>query len=187
LAITKGKKNELIEGYAELVGKSQAVIIAQYGGMNVPQLNKVRAQLRDAKAEFHITKNTLIARSFKDAGYTVPAEWLQGSTAIGFCFGDPPAVAKLLGQLSKEIDKLKIVGGVVGGQAIDPAGVTELALLPSLDVLRAQLIAAISAPASNLVGVLNAAVGSVMYALQARIDKEQPAEGGEPVAVPASA
>lgn len=187
MAITKDKKNELVEGYAELVGKSQAVIIAQYGGMNVPQLNKVRAQLRDAKAEFHITKNTLIARSFKDAGYAVPEEWLKGSTAVGFCFGDPPAVAKLLGQLSREIDKLKIVGGVVGGLAIDPAGVTELASLPSLDTLRAQLIAAISAPASNLVGVLNAAVGSVMYALQARIDKEPPAEGGVSAEAPAEA
>jgi large subunit ribosomal protein L10 len=176
LAISKVRKGELVADYTELVHRSQAMIIATYGGMNMPQFNKVRNQLREAKAEFHVTKNTLIARTFKEAGYQVPDEWLKGATAVGFCFGDPPAAAKLLGQLSTEIENLKIVGGVVGGQTVDSSGVKELATLPSLNVLRAQLLGAISGPASGLVGVLNAAIGGVMYALQARIDKETPAE-----------
>ena len=176
MAITKERKNELVSGYDDLVKKSQAVIITTYGGMNMPQFNKVRAKIREAKAEFHVTKNTLIARSFKEAGYTVPEEWLKGSTAVSFCFGDPPEVAKLMGQLATEIENLKIIGGIVGGQAVDPAGVKELASLPSLDIIRAQLIGAISGPAAGIVGALNAVVGGVTYALQARIDKEQPAE-----------
>ena len=176
MAISKQRKGELVGGYTDLVHKSQAMIIATYGGMNMIQFNKVRAQLRDAKAEFHVTKNTLIARTFKEAGYTVPDEWLKGATAVGFCFGDPPAVAKLLGTLSNEIESLKIVGGVVGGQTVDKNGVKELATLPSLDVLRAQLLGAIAGPASGLVSVLNAAMGGVMYALQAHIDKEPPVE-----------
>jgi large subunit ribosomal protein L10 len=180
LAITKKRKGELITDYSELLQKSQAVIIATYGGMNMPQFNKVRAQVRNAQGEFHVTKNTLMARTLKEAGFNVPEEWLQGATAISFCFGDPPPVAKALGQLSKEIENLKIVGGVVSGQAIDANGLTQLATLPTMDVLRAQLIGTISAPAAGLVGVLNAAVGSVMYALQARIDKEQPAETQAP-------
>lgn len=176
MAISKNRKTELVAGYDELLKKSSAVIITNYGGMNMPQFNKVRAQIREAKAEFHVTKNTLMARTFKEAGISVPEEWLTGATAIGFCFSDPPAVAKVMGQLSTEIDKLKIVGGVVGGKAVDAEGVKALATLPSLDTLRAQLIGAIAAPASGLVGVLNSVVGSVMFALQARIDKEQPAE-----------
>jgi large subunit ribosomal protein L10 len=176
LAISKNRKTELIMGYGELIKKSQAVIITTYGGMNMLQFNKVRAQIREAKAEFHVTKNTLIALTFKEAGYSVPDEWLKGSTAVSFCFGDPPAVAKLMGQLATEIENLKIVGGVVGGQAVDTAGVKELASLPSLDVIRAQLIGVISGPAAGIVGALNAVVGGVTYALQARIDKEQPAE-----------
>ena len=176
MAITKDRKTELVAGYDELLKKSSAVIITNYGGMNMPQFNKVRAQIRDAKAEFHVTKNTLMARTFKEAGYNVPDEWLKGATAISFCFADPPAVAKLMGQLSSEIESLKIVGGVVGGKTVDVDGVKELATLPSLDVLRAQLVGVIAAPASGLVGVLNSVVGSVMFALQARIDKEQPAE-----------
>jgi large subunit ribosomal protein L10 len=180
LALTKKRKSDLITDYTELLQKSQAVIIATYGGMNMPQFNKVRSQVRNVQAEFHVTKNTLIARTFKDAGFNVPEEWLKGSTAISFCFGDPPAVAKALGQLSNEIENLKVVGGVVGGQTVDASGLKQLATLPSLDVLRAQLIGTISAPASNLVGVLNAAVGGVMFALQAKIDKEQPAETQAP-------
>lgn len=176
MAISKERKTELITGYNELMKKSQAVIITTYSGMNMKQFNKVRAQIREVKAEFHVTKNTLIARTFKEAGYIVPDEWLKGSTAVSFCFGDPPAVAKMMGQLANEIDKLKIVGGLVGGQAVDVAGVKELATLPSIDVIRAQLIGTISGPAAGIVSVLNAAVGGVMFALQAHIDKEQPEE-----------
>ncbi len=176
MAITKEKKGELITNYSELLGKSQAVIITRYGGMNMPQLNKVRSRIRDAKGEFHITKNTLIAHSFKEAGYTVPEEWLIGATAVSFCFTDPPAAAKALGQLSNEIENLKIIGGVVSGQVVDPAGVGELAALPPLETLRAQIIGAIAASASGLVGVVNAAVGGILYALQARVDKEKPEE-----------
>lgn len=159
-----------------LLEKSNAIIITKYGGMNMPQLDKVRKQMRDAKAEFHITKNTLVARSLKAKGYAVPAEWLKGSTAMSFCFGDAPVAAKALGELSKEINKLSVVGGVLSGKAITANQVKDLADMPSLDTLRAQIIGAIAAPASNIVGVLNAAVGGVLYAIQAKIDKEKPAE-----------
>jgi large subunit ribosomal protein L10 len=84
-------------------------------------------------------------------------------------------VAKGLSDLGKDIDKLKVVGGVLDGKAIDGETVKAIASLPSLDTLRAQILGAIAAPASNIVGVLNAAVGGVMYALQAKIDKESPA------------
>jgi len=159
-----------------LLEKSSAIIITQYGGMTMPQLNKVRNQLRDVKAEFHITKNTLITRTLAAKGYSVPEKWLTGPTAVSFCFADAPAVAKILGDLSKEFDKLSVVGGVLSGKAIDANQVKDLANLPSMDTLRAQLIGMLTSPQSGIVGTLNAAVGSVMYALQARVDKEQPAE-----------
>jgi large subunit ribosomal protein L10 len=176
LAINKEKKDEMLAGYNELLGKSQAVIITQYGGLKMPELDKVRGQIRGAQAEFHITKNTLVKRALKDAGMDVPAEWLVGTTAISFCFNDPAAVAKAIGDLAKQYDKLKVVGGVVSGKAINKTQIEALASLPPLDTLRAQLIGMISAPATGIAGVLNSAVGSVMFALQAKIDKETPAE-----------
>lgn len=176
MAINKAKKDEMLAEYVELIGKSKAVIITQYGGLKMPELDKVRGQMRNSQAEFHVTKNTLVKRALKDAGYDVPEEWLTSSTAMSFCFNDPSAVAKELGALAKEFEKLKVVGGVLSGKAITKTDVEALASLPSLDVMRAQLIGAISAPASNVVSVLNAAIGGVMYALQAKIDKETPAE-----------
>lgn len=176
MAITKEKKEGMLAEYTELIGKSEAVFITHYGGLKMPELDKVRGQIRGAQAEFHVTKNTLVGRALKDAGYDVPDEWLAGSTAMSFCFKDPAAVAKALGDLGKEFDKFTVVGGVLSGKAISKNDIEALASLPSLDTLRAQLIGAISAPASNIVGVLNAAVGGVMYALQARIDKETPVE-----------
>jgi large subunit ribosomal protein L10 len=161
--------------YRELLTRSQAVIITRYGGLNMPQLNKVRGQVRGAQAEFHVTKNTVMALALQEAGYRVPEEWLIGSTSVSFCFGDPPAAAKAIKQLADELENFNIVGGVMAGQALDVEGVKTLAAMPPLEVLRAQLIGVISSPASGVVGAINAAVGSVMYALQARIDKEQPA------------
>lgn len=179
MAISKQKKEDMLINYKELLGKSQAVIITRYGGLNMPQLNKVRGAVRGAQAEFHVTKNTLIARTFKEAGYPVPDEWLVGPTAVSFCFGDPPAAAKAIQQLADDMDKLKVVGAILAGAALDAERVKELAAMPSLETLRAQIIGLISSPASGLIGVLNAAVGSVMYALQAKIDKEQPAESSQ--------
>jgi large subunit ribosomal protein L10 len=175
LAISKEKKTETLAQYEELLGKSQALIITQYGGMTMPDLNKVRKALRENQAEYHITKNTLALRALRARGYDVPEAWMKGSTAVAFCFKDVAAVAKSLGTLGKEIDKLKVVGGVMEGKAIDDASVKAIADLPPLDTLRAQILGVIAMPASNIVGVLNSAVGGVMYALQARIDKEQPA------------
>lgn len=176
MAISREKKEQIVAEYAELIGKSKALIITRYGGLKMPELDKVRSQMRGAQAEFHVTKNTLVKRALKDAGYDVPAEWLTGTTAMSFCFNDPAAVAKALNELTKEFEKLSVVGGLLSGKSITKEEVEALASLPSLDTLRAQIIGAISAPASNLVGVLNAAIGGVMYALQARIDKETPKE-----------
>jgi len=175
LAVTKAKKAETLDVYRDLLGRASALIITQYGGMNMKELDKVRRVLREAGAEFHITKNTIALIALKERGYSVPEAWMTGSTAVAFCFKDMAAVAKGLSDLSKDISKLSVVGGVLDGAAVDAEGVKAIASLPPIETLRAQLIGMISAPASGIAGVLNSAVGSVMYALQAKIDKEQPA------------
>ena len=175
MAVTKEKKAETLETYTELLAKSQALIITHYGGMNMKELDKVRRSMREAQAEFHITKNTIVLRALREKGFNVPEAWMTGSTAMAFCFKDAAAVAKNLGDLGKEIDKLKVVGGVVDGKAVDGDAVKAIASLPPIETLRAQIIGVITAPATGIAGVLNSAVGSLMYALQAKIDKEQPA------------
>jgi len=104
---------------------------------------------------------------------SVPDESLTGSSALSFCFEDAPAAAKAASELAKEFEKFSIVGGVLSGKAIDANQVKDLASMPSLDTLRAQLIGLLSSPASGIVGALNAAIGGVAYALQAKVEKEQ--------------
>lgn len=176
MAVSKEKKGQQLADYKTLVEKSQALIIARYGGLNMPQLDKARKLIREAQGEFHVTKNTLLKQVLEEHGMSVPDAWLKGATGIAFAFKDPTAVAKAIGDLDKEYEKFSTVGGVVSGQSVDAAGVKELASLPSLDVLRAQLLGMLDAPASGIVGALNAAIGAVAYALQAKVDKEQPAE-----------
>jgi len=175
LAISKEKKGAALGDLKEWVDRSQAIIIVKYGGMTMPQLDKVRNEMRKAQGEFHVAKNTLATKVLEEHGLSVPEKWLTGQTAMSFCFKDPAAVAKSLGDLGKEFDKLQVVGGVLSGKALDAEGIKALASLPPLEVLRAQILGALSAPASSIVGALNSAVGSVMYALQAKVDKEQPA------------
>jgi len=174
LAVTKAKKVETLETYKELLSRSKALIITQYSGMNMLELDKVRRAMREAQAEFHVTKNTVALRALKAEGYDVPEQWMTGSTAVAFCFKDAAAVAKSLGDLTKDITKLSMIGGIVDGTAVNGEGMKAIASLPPLNTLRAQIMGVISAPATGIAGVLNSAVGSVMFALQAKIDKEQP-------------
>lgn len=176
MAISRDKKEAIVAEYKELVSKSQAIIITKYGGMDMKQLDKVRKEMRSAQGEFHVTKNTLLFKVLKDAGQEVPEKWLTGQAGVNFCFKDPAAGAKKAGELAKEFEKFSVIGGVLSGKAIDPSGVDALASLPPIETLRAEIIGLISSPATNLVSVLNSAVAGVMYALQAKIDKEQPAE-----------
>ncbi|MFN3705356.1 MAG: 50S ribosomal protein L10 [Thermoflexales bacterium] len=176
MAVTREKKTQMLANYAELIQKSQALFITHYGGLNMKDLDKVRSQIRNSQGEFHVTKNTLLRRALQEVGYDVPEAWLKGPTSVSFCFADPAAVAKALNELTRELEKLRVVGGVLAGKALNQEQVVALASLPSLETLRAQIIGMITAPASQLVGVLNAAIGGVVYALQAKVDKAQSAE-----------
>ena len=167
-------KASIVEDIQKKLNASPFLFVADYTGLKVDQFAELRNRLHATGARCHVVKNTFLRRAAKDAGLPELTE-LKGQTAMSFCFKDPAAVAKSLGDLGKEFDKLQVMGGVMSGTTMDADGIKALASLPSLDVLRAQIIGALSGPASGLVGVLNSAVGSVMFALQARIDKEQPA------------
>jgi len=171
LAITKERKKELVAQYADLLERSQAVILTDYQGLNVAQITKLRGQIRQVSGAYYVTKNTLIKLAMEQAGLSVPAEWLEGPTAIGFCFDEVPAIAKVIADFANESDVLTIKGGFLGDRAIGEARVKTLASLPATEVLQAQMLGALAAPMSGLVGVLNSALGGLLGVFDAR--KEQ--------------
>jgi large subunit ribosomal protein L10 len=168
LAITKKRKKELVAQYNDLLERSQALILTDYQGLNVAQITKLRSQIRQASGAYYVTKNTLVKLALEQAGLSVPAEWLEGPTAIGFCFDQVPTIAKIITDFADESDLLAIKGGFLGDRAVGEAKVKTLASLPSTEVLQAQVLGALAAPMSGLVGVLNNALGGLLGVFDAR-------------------
>jgi large subunit ribosomal protein L10 len=154
LAITKEHKNELITQYTEWLQQSKALILTQYVGLTMKDIDALRAKVRDNGGEFHIIKNTLAKRAFEKAGLTVQPEVLEGSTAIVFAYSDAPATVKTVTEFVKSSEFLKIKGGFLEKQALSAEEVRALAELPPLPVVRSQVLGMLLAPASKLARTL---------------------------------
>jgi large subunit ribosomal protein L10 len=154
LALTKERKNELITHYSDWVSRSKALVLTQYIGLTMKDIDSLRVKIRENGGEFHIIKNTLAKLAFEQAGFTVPEGQFEGSTAIVFAFTDAPAIAKAVMEFAKSSEFLKIKGGFLEKQALTPEGVKALAELPPLPVVRAQLLGTLLAPAGKLVRTL---------------------------------
>ncbi|MEJ2208534.1 MAG: 50S ribosomal protein L10 [Anaerolineae bacterium] len=175
MAISREKKEQMVAEYLDNMSRSRAMILADYRGLTVANITQLRQNLREVDGSFHVVKNTLFERALQEAGMPVPTEQMDGPLAIGFCYGDTPPVAKALVDFARGVDVLEIKGAILGTDIIDAAGVRGLAELPPRDVLRAQLIAAIEGPMSNLVNVLNAPMREIAQVLKARSEQDQEA------------
>ncbi len=154
MAITKERKNELVTQYSEWVKRSKALVLTQYLGLTMKDIDTLRAKVRENGGEFHIIKNTLAKLAFEQAGLPVQASQLEGSTAVVFAFTDAPATVKTVTEFVKTSDFLKIKGGYLEKQSLTPEGVKALADLPPLPVIRGQLLGMLLAPASKLARTL---------------------------------
>jgi len=151
LAVSKERKEETLATYAEWLKKSQAVILVEYTGAKMKDLDGIRAKIREAGGEFHVLKNTLARRAFADSGMDLPKDFLVKSTAVSFAFTDPASTAKALTEATKGKEFVKVKGGFMSGQALNAAQVKALADMPPLPVMRAQLLGVLQAPAGKLV------------------------------------
>jgi len=151
LAVSKERKEETLATYAEWLKKSQAVILVEYTGAKMKDLDGIRARIREAGGEFHVMKNTLARRAFADSGISLPKDFLVKSTAVSFAFTDPASTAKALTEATKGKDFVKVKGGFMSGQTLNAAQVKALSDMPPLPVMRAQLLGVLQAPAGKLV------------------------------------
>ena len=172
MAISKEKKQQIVEELTELLKASQGVILTDYRGLNVNDMMRLRRKLSETGAVFKVVKNTLTKLALEQAGLPVLDEMLQGPTAIAFLKDDLAGPAKTLLDFAKETGVLTVKGGLLGQTVMDPKAASDLAKLPPRDVLLAQLVAAIQGPMVNLAGILMAPMRDLVYVLQAR------AEGG---------
>ena len=171
MAITRERKEETVAQYGEWVSRSHALFLTEYKGLSMKQLDELRAKVREAGGEFHIIKNTLAKLALKNAGLPLQEGFFEGSTAVGFAFEDAPAMAKLMTEFTRTSEFLKVKGGYFGQKPITAADVTNLAELPPLPVMRAQLMGTLLAPASQLVRILAEPARQMVTVLKAFSEK----------------
>ncbi len=145
------------------------MILADYNGMDMPTTNELKSSLRANGASYNVVKNRMLNRALPmDA-----SELLKGQTAMIYGEGDVVEVAKVIKKFTAKNQKPVVKGGFVEGKPVSAADVVELAKLPSKDVLRAMLLGTLQAPCSQLVGVMNQKVASLVYVLSAVKDKKE--------------
>jgi large subunit ribosomal protein L10 len=176
LAISKEQKKEVVAEYGEWANRSKAVILTEYKGVTMKQLDDLRRRVREVGGEFHIVKNTLASLAFKEQGMPLPQGFFEGSTAVGFAFTDAPAMVKTMSEFIRTNEFIKVKGGYLGKQPITANDVKALAELPPLPVMRAQLMGTLLAPASQLVRLLAEPARMVAAVVKAYADRETAAD-----------
>ena len=131
------------------------VVVTRNLGMTVDQSTELRTKMRDAGASYKVAKNRLAKLALKDTDYAGIEEYLSGPTGLAWSV-DPVAAAKAAVDFAKSNDKLEIVGGSMGTQVLDEAGIKALASMPSLDELRGKIVGLVNAPATKVVQLVNA-------------------------------
>lgn len=170
MAISKQRKEEILDQYKQWLNDSKAVILVEYTGATMKDMDAIRAKIRETGGEFHVVKNTLAKLAFESTGHSLPEGYFENSTAVGFAFTDAPAVAKALIDLGKNVQALKVKGGFLGTQTISADSVKALADLPPLPVLRSQILGVLQAPASKLVRTLAEPGRQVAFVIKAYAD-----------------
>ena len=148
--MNKEEKNTLIADLHERLRQAHFAIMTEYRGLTVAEMNRLRRELKQVDAIYQVAKNTLTRRALKDTAFEKLEELLRGPTGLVTTAKDPVAVAKILVRFAEQHDKLKITGGVLDGAVLPVAGVSALSKLPSREVLIAQLLGLIQAPAAQL-------------------------------------
>jgi len=171
LALSKEEKHTIVAEYEDWLKKSEAIFLTEYTGLTMPAFDELRKRIREAGGEFHVVKNTLSKVAFKSAGLDLPQEYLLGSTALGIAFADAPGVAKAIADFAKDKEAVKIKGGFMGAKHLTSQEVMRLATLPSLPVVRAQFLAMLNTPATQLARLLAEPGRRVAQVMKAYADK----------------
>jgi large subunit ribosomal protein L10 len=148
--VNQEQKSALIGELHERMSAASLGVVTEYRGLTVAQMNKLRRELQAVGASYRVTKNTFSRRAIKETAFAKLEEFLRGPTGLVTTGKDPVTVAKVLVKFAEQNDKLKISGGVLDGEALSAAGLSALAKLPSREVLIAQLLGLLQAPASQL-------------------------------------
>jgi large subunit ribosomal protein L10 len=155
LSLNRSEKQAVIDEVTALAAKAQTLVMAEYRGITVADMTKLRANARSSGVELSVLKNTLARRAVAGSQFEVVGDKMTGPLIYGFSV-DAVAAAKVVADFAKTNDKLVIRGGAFAGKALDVNGVKQLANIPSKEVLLAQLCGLLKSPISRTAVVLGA-------------------------------
>ncbi len=187
----KEEKGTTVAALAADVGRASIALISEYKGMKAGESDDMRRRIRAVRGEFRVTKNTLLRRAIKDTNFASLDGHLGGPVGLILSYADPVELAKTVSSFKDFGEKFKIRGGVLDGKPLTPAEINEFANLPPREVILAQLLGLLQAPATHLVRLLNepgSTVARLLDALGRRAGEAGPAANGDaPAATEASA
>ena len=170
----RAAKRELVSTLNGVFASSAVVVVAHYKGLTVADMQKLRAQMKQAGATVKVAKNRLAQIALEGTDVASIQPLMKGPTLIAYS-ADPVAAPKVAVDFAKVNDKLVILGGAMGTTALDPNGVRSLATLPSLDELRAKMVGLIQAPATKLAQLANAPAAKLARVFGAYAAKDEAA------------
>lgn len=171
MAFSKKYKHTLLDQYETWLKESNAVFMLEFSRMNMKAIDDLRSKTRNAGGRAHIVKNTIMTRALKNAGFDLTDD-LEGTTLVGFSFGEIPELAKTYNDLTKNSEIFKIKGGFLDKKQISAGDVKTLAELPPLPVMRARVLGMIQAPASQLVRTLAEPARQMAAVIKAYSEKD---------------
>jgi large subunit ribosomal protein L10 len=177
--VKKEDKERVVAELTERLRTTETLLVADYRGLTMPQIDDLRTKLLEHGARFAVVKNTLTRRAAEAVGNETLLALLEGPIAIAFLEsdGDPVAVAKALVDAARETRVLAVRGGMLEGRPVEPGEIESLAKLPPVDILRGQVLGAVTAPLTAIVGLFTAPLQDLYGLLDARIEQlggEQP-------------
>lgn len=156
----RSQKEALVASLHNSLQETQCLVLTHQSGLTVAEVTQLRVLMRDAGASFKVTKNRLARLALAGTQFEQLSSLFTGPTAIAYS-QDPVAAAKVAVEFANKNDKLTIIGGSLGANQLDAAGVKALATMPSLDTLRAKLVGLLQTPATRVAGVLQAPAGQL--------------------------
>jgi|TARA_B110000503_G_C7074664_1_gene382394 large subunit ribosomal protein L10 len=158
--VDRAQKEKLVEDLGQIFESSGVVVVSHYEGMTVAEMQDLRAQMREAGGSIRVAKNKLAKIALEGKPCASIADHLTGMTVIAFS-EDPVAAAKVVDGYAKKNEKLVILGGAMGENVLDVAGVKVVAAMPSREELIASIVGCIAAPASNIAGAIGAPASNI--------------------------
>ena len=164
------EKKDFVASLHQTFEDTSMVVVTHYTGLTVKEMGDLRGRMREAGALFKVTKNRLTRLALKDTKFEALIDMFAGPTAIAYS-NDPLAAAKVAVNYAKENDKLIVLGGGLDEETLDANGIKALAILPSLDELRAKIVGLLNSPATKIAKVLQAPGGQVARVISAHAEQ----------------